>query len=50
LTDAIEKTNTVGTYSFIFHEKKIELIDNMLNNLDETLDEIGAWGECNVNT
>jgi hypothetical protein len=24
------------------------LIDNMLNNLGETLDEIGAWGECDV--
>jgi hypothetical protein len=48
LIDAIEKTNTGGTYIFIFHEKKIELIDNMLNNLDATLDEIGVWGECDV--
>jgi hypothetical protein len=46
--DAIEKTNTGGTYRFLFHEKNIELIDNMLNNLDATLDEICAWGECNV--
>jgi hypothetical protein len=35
-------------YRFLFHEKKIELIDNMLNNLDATLDDIGAWGECDV--
>jgi hypothetical protein len=42
LIDAIEKTNTGGTYRFLFHEKKIELIDNMLNNLDAILDEIGA--------
>jgi hypothetical protein len=28
--------------------KKIELIDNMLNNLDTTLGEIGAWVECDV--
>jgi hypothetical protein len=48
LIDAIEKTNTGGTYRFFFHEKKIELIDNMLNNIDVTLDEIGAWGECDV--
>jgi hypothetical protein len=28
--------------------KKTESIGNMLNNLDITLDEIGAWGECDV--
>jgi hypothetical protein len=44
LIDAIEKTNTVGTYRFLYHDKNIELIDNMLNNLDATLDDIGAWG------
>jgi hypothetical protein len=48
LIDAIEKTNTGGTSRILFHEKEIELIDNMLNNLDATLDEIGAWGECDV--
>jgi hypothetical protein len=48
LTEAIEKTNTGGTYRFLFHEKKTESIDNMLNNLDATLDEIGAWGECDI--
>jgi hypothetical protein len=48
LIDAIEKTNTRGTYRFLFHEKKIELIDNILNNLDATLDEIGAGGDCDV--
>jgi hypothetical protein len=48
LIEAIEKTNTGGTYIFLFHEKKTESIDNMLNNLDATLDEIGAWGECDV--
>jgi hypothetical protein len=47
-TDGIEKTNTGGTYRFLFHEKKIELIDIMLNNLDATLDKIGAWGDCDV--
>jgi hypothetical protein len=46
--EAIEKTNTGGTYIFLFHEKKNESIDNMLNNLDATLYEIGAWGECDV--
>jgi hypothetical protein len=48
LINAIEKTNTGGTYIFLFHEKKTESIDNMLNNLDATLDEIGAWRECYV--
>jgi hypothetical protein len=42
LINAIEKTNTGGTYRFFLHEKKIELIDNMLNNINATLDEIGA--------
>jgi hypothetical protein len=28
--------------------KKTESINNMLNNLDATLYEIGAWGECDV--
>jgi hypothetical protein len=46
LIDIIEKTNTGGTYRFLFHEKKMELIDNMLNNLDATLDETGAWGSA----
>jgi hypothetical protein len=45
LIDAIEKTNTGETYRFLFHEKNIELIDNMLNNLYATLDEIVAWGD-----
>jgi hypothetical protein len=48
LIDAIEKINTGGTCIFLCHEKKIELIDYMLNNLDATLDEIGAWGGCDV--
>jgi hypothetical protein len=42
LIDTIEKTNTGGTYIFLFHEKKTESTDNMLNNLEATLDEIGA--------
>jgi hypothetical protein len=48
LIDAIGKTSTGGTYRFLFHEKKTESIDNMINNLDATLDEIGAWGKCDV--
>jgi hypothetical protein len=50
MIEAIEKTNTGGTYRFLFHEKKTESIDNMLNNLDVTLEEIGAWGECDVHS
>jgi hypothetical protein len=48
LVDAIERKNTGGTYRFLFGEKKIELIDNMLTNLDAILDDIGAWGDCDV--
>jgi hypothetical protein len=42
LIEAIEKTDTGGTYRFLFHDKKNESINNMLTNLDATLDEIGA--------
>jgi hypothetical protein len=48
LFDAIEKTNTGGTYIFIFHERNTETVDNMLSNLDATLDAFGAWNDCDV--
>jgi hypothetical protein len=48
LFDAMEKTNTSGTYRFLFHESKIETVDNMLNNLDAPLDAFGAWDDCDV--
>jgi hypothetical protein len=48
LFDAIEKTNKGGTYGFLFHESKIEIIDNMLNNLDAALDTFGSWDYCDV--
>jgi hypothetical protein len=49
LFDEIEKTNKGGTYRFFFHERKIESVDNMLNNLDATLDAFGEWYDCDVN-
>jgi hypothetical protein len=48
LFDAFDKTNTGGTYRIIFHESKIETVDNMINNLDATLDAFGAWDDCDV--
>jgi hypothetical protein len=48
LFNAIEKTNTGGTYRFIFHESKIDNVDNMLNNFDETVDAFGARDDCDV--
>jgi hypothetical protein len=48
LFEAIEKPNKGGTHRFIFHESKIEIFDNMLNNLDATLDAFGAWEDCDV--
>jgi hypothetical protein len=48
LFDVIEKTNTGGTYRFLFHKSKIEIVNNMLNNLDATLDAFGARDECDV--
>jgi hypothetical protein len=48
LFDAIEKTNKGETYILLFHESKIAIVDNMLNNLDSTLDSFGAWDNCDV--
>jgi hypothetical protein len=48
LFDAIEKTNKGGTYRFLFHESEIAIFDNMLNNLESTLDAFGAWYDCDV--
>jgi hypothetical protein len=48
LFEAIEKTNKGGTYIFLFHKSKINIIYNMLNNLDATLDAFGAWDDCDV--
>jgi hypothetical protein len=48
LFNAIEKTNKGGTYRFLFHESKIEIFDNMLNNLDTTIDAFGEWDDCDV--
>jgi hypothetical protein len=41
LFDSIEKNNKGGTYIFLFHESKIEIVDNMLNNMEPTLDAFG---------
>jgi hypothetical protein len=46
--DAIEKTNKGGTYRFLFHESKIAMVENMLNNLDSTLDAFWSWDDCDV--
>jgi hypothetical protein len=48
LFDAIKNTNTGGTYIFLFHERKTETVQNMLNNLDATLDAFGAWDDCDL--
>jgi hypothetical protein len=46
LFDAIGKTNKYRTYRFLFHESNIDIFDNILNNLDATLDAFEAWEEC----
>jgi hypothetical protein len=48
LSDAIEQTNKGGTYIFLFHQSKIEIVDNMLNNLYAKLDAFGAWDDCDL--
>jgi hypothetical protein len=46
--DAIEKANTGGTYIFLFHKIKIEIVYNTLNSLDSTLDAFGSLDNCDV--
>jgi hypothetical protein len=48
LFDAIEKTNTDGTYIILFHERNAETVDNMLSNIDATLDAFGARDDYDV--
>jgi hypothetical protein len=48
LIDATEKTNTGGTYRFLFQKSKAEEVDKMLENIDETLNSIGDWDECHT--
>jgi hypothetical protein len=48
LFDAIEKTNKGGTCTFLFRDSKIAIVDDMLNNLNATLDAFGAWDDCGV--
>jgi hypothetical protein len=40
--------NMGGTYRFLFHERKMETVDNMLSNLDATLYTLRAWDDCDV--
>jgi hypothetical protein len=45
LFDAIEKTSAEGTCRFLCHESKTETFDDMINNLDTTLDAtLDAFG------
>jgi hypothetical protein len=48
LIDAIEKTSTGGTYRFLFQQSKSEELDKTLEHIDETLNSIGDWDECNT--
>jgi hypothetical protein len=48
LSDAIEQTNKCRTYIFLFHQSKIEIVDNMINNLYAKLDAFGAWDDCDL--
>jgi hypothetical protein len=48
LFDAIKKTKTGWTYRFLFHERNTETVDNMMSNIDATLEDFGAWDDCDA--
>jgi hypothetical protein len=48
LFDAINKTNTGGTYRFLFHERNMDTAGKMPGNLDATVDASGAWDGCDI--
>jgi hypothetical protein len=42
------RKRTRGTYIFLFHESKTDTVDNMLSNLDVTVDAFGAWDGSDI--
>jgi hypothetical protein len=42
----VEKTNTIGTYRFIYHENMDKYMVDLLSNIDEQIKDNGDWYAC----
>jgi hypothetical protein len=45
----VEKTNTVGTYRFFYHENLDKYMVDLLSNIDDHIKETGDWSACDNN-
>jgi hypothetical protein len=42
----VEKTNTIGTYRFLYHENMEKYMVYILSNIDEHIKDTGEWAAC----
>jgi hypothetical protein len=42
----VDKTNTIGTYRFIYHENMEKYMVDLLSNIYEHIKETGDWAVC----
>jgi hypothetical protein len=43
---SVEKTNTPGTYRFLYDESMEKYMADLLSNLDSHIKDIGEWDDC----
>jgi hypothetical protein len=46
---SVEKTNTLGTYRFLYDESMEKYMAYLLSNLDSHINDIGEWDDCDGN-
>jgi hypothetical protein len=42
----VEKTNTIGTYPFLYHENMEKYMVDLLSNIDYHIKDTGDWSAC----
>jgi hypothetical protein len=42
----VEKTNTIGTYRFLYHENMEKYMVDLLSNIDDHIKDTGDWSAC----
>jgi hypothetical protein len=42
----VEKTNTIGTYRFLYHENTEKYMVDLLSNIDDHIKDTGDWFAC----
>jgi hypothetical protein len=42
----VEKTNTVGTYGFLYHQNMEKYMFDLLSNIDDHIKDTGDWSAC----